>query len=61
MARQLCAVVLMLSVVQVGQAARILLLCSGVHTTSNKLEVIAIGEELLSRGHEVYINTAIEV
>ncbi len=41
------------------EGARILLLYPGVYKTSLQLELLSVGEELVHRGHEVYINAPI--
>jgi UDP:flavonoid glycosyltransferase YjiC (YdhE family) len=53
------AVILLLfsisSVIEPAQCARILLLCPSGNVNSHLLELLAVGEELVTRGHEVYI------
>ena len=41
------------------EGARILLLYPGVYKTSLQLELLSVGEELVHKGHEVYINAPI--
>ena len=46
--------------ITLASSARILLVAPTFHINSHTLEIVAVGEEMVSRGHEVYMVTAEE-